>query len=84
MGTKQYTSLSFLYLHLVVVVEGLLHLAVIAAESIKLVAGHGCWLLGNVRNYCWCDGTSRCDADECKYVALLHFLDSLAANSRFW
>ena len=39
-------SLSFLYLHLVVVVEGLLHLAVIAAESIKLVAGHGCWLLG--------------------------------------
>ena len=44
--------LSFLYLHLVVVVEGLLHLAVIAAESIKLVAGHGCWLLGNVRNYC--------------------------------
>ena len=37
---------SFLYLHLVVVVEGLLHLAVIAAESIKLVAGHGCWLLG--------------------------------------
>ena len=39
-------SLSFLYLHLVVVVEGLLHLAVIAAESIKLVAGHCCWLLG--------------------------------------